>query len=280
MFLEIVKFFIYSALIVLISKYILVKTLRNLGENLNLKPQTIGEIAGYATSMPELLTITISSFSGLMGASISNVISSNVINLVQYIVAIAFNRNGKYLSNRAIKTDIILVILTIIIPITLIIMNIEESIKIVPIFILLFGLFKVINSNVHKLYLRKEDHILEKEIEKEAKSERHNITKTIRHILILLVTGMALYIIGDRLGVVLENLCNIFEIPEFIIGILLGFITSIPELITFFESQKHYSTKKDTMPGVVEATNNLLVSNIVNLFIIQTLGIVVFSWVS
>ena len=280
MFLEIVKFFIYSALIVLISKYILVKTLRNLGENLNLKPQTIGEIAGYATSMPELLTITISSFSGLMGASISNVISSNVINLVQYIVAIAFNRNGKYLSNRAIKTDIILVILTIIIPITLIIMNIEENIKIVPIFILLFGLFKVINSNVHKLYLRKEDHILEKEIEKEAKSERHNITKTIRHILILLVTGMALYIIGDRLGAVLENLCNIFEIPEFIIGILLGFITSIPELITFFESQKHYSTKKDTMPGVVEATNNLLVSNIVNLFIIQTLGIIVFSWVS
>ena len=280
MFLEIVKFFIYSALIVLISKYILVKTLRNLGENLNLKPQTIGEIAGYATSMPELLTITISSFSGLMGASISNVISSNVINLVQYIVAIAFNRNGKYLSNRAIKTDIILVILTIIIPITLIIMNIEENIKIVPIFILLFGLFKVINSNVHKLYLRKEDHILEKEIEKEAKSERHNITKTIRHILILLVTGMALYIIGNRLGAVLENLCNIFEIPEFIIGILLGFITSIPELITFFESQKHYSTKKDTMPGVVEATNNLLVSNIVNLFIIQTLGIVVFSWVS
>lgn len=277
MFLEIVKFFIYSALIVLISKYILVKTLRNLGENLNLKPQTIGEIAGYATSMPEFLTITISSFSGLMGASISNVLSSNIINLIQYVAAITMNKNGKYLNNKAIEIDVVLVALTIIIPIGLIMMKIESNIKIVPMFILLFGLFKVINTNVHKLYLRREDHILEKEIEKEAKGERHNIGKTIRHILILLVTGISLYIIGDKLGVVLENLCNIFGIQEFIVGILLGFITSIPELMTFFESQKYYKSKKNQMPGVVEATNNLLISNILNLFIIQTVGITIFN---
>ena len=277
MFIEIIKFFIYSTLIVLISKYILVKTLRNLGENLNLKPQTIGEIAGYATSMPEFLTITISSFSGLMGASISNVLSSNIINLIQYVAAITMNKNGKYLNNKAIKTDVVLVALTIIIPIGLIMMKIESNMKIVPMFILLFGLFKVINTNVHKLYLRKEDHILEKEIEKEAKGERHNISKTIRHILILIVTGISLYIIGDKLGVVLENLCNIFGIQEFIVGILLGFITSIPELMTFFESQKYYKSRKNQMPGVVEATNNLLISNILNLFIIQTVGITIFN---
>ena len=52
-------------------------------------------------------------------------------------------------------------------------------------------------------------------------------------------------------------------------------ITSIPELITFFESQKYYKKRKNQMPGVVEATNNLLTSNILNLFIIQSLGIVV-----
>ena len=277
MFIEILKFFIYSTLIVLISKYVLVKTLRNLGENLNLKPQTIGEIAGYATSMPEFLTITISSFSGLMGASISNVLSSNIINLIQYVAAITMNKNGKYLNNKAIEIDVVLVALTIIIPIGLIMMKIESNIKIVPMFILLFGLFKVINTNVHKLYLRREDHILEKEIEKEAKGERHNIGKTIRHILILLVTGISLYIIGDKLGVVLENLCNIFGIQEFIVGILLGFITSIPELMTFFESQKYYKSKKNQMPGVVEATNNLLISNILNLFIIQTVGITIFN---
>ena len=47
MFYEFVKFVIYSGVIVLISKYILVRTLRNLAENLNLKPKTVGDIAGY-----------------------------------------------------------------------------------------------------------------------------------------------------------------------------------------------------------------------------------------
>ena len=44
MFLEIIKFIIYSALIVLISKYILVTTLRKLAESLKLKPKTVGNI--------------------------------------------------------------------------------------------------------------------------------------------------------------------------------------------------------------------------------------------
>ena len=41
MILEIVKFIIYSGLIVIISKYILVKTLRKLAESLNLKAKTV-----------------------------------------------------------------------------------------------------------------------------------------------------------------------------------------------------------------------------------------------
>lgn len=63
MLLEIIKLMFYSGLIVLISKYILVKTLRKLAENLSLKPKVVGEISGYATSVPELLTITVSSLS-------------------------------------------------------------------------------------------------------------------------------------------------------------------------------------------------------------------------
>ena len=54
MFFEIAKFILYSGLVVLIAKYILVITLRKLAENLDLKPKTAGNIAGYATSMPEL----------------------------------------------------------------------------------------------------------------------------------------------------------------------------------------------------------------------------------
>ena len=62
---EIIKLFFYSLLIVIVSKYILVETLRKLAQVLKLKSQIVGDIAGYATSMPELLTITASSIRGL-----------------------------------------------------------------------------------------------------------------------------------------------------------------------------------------------------------------------
>lgn len=89
--------------------------------------------------------------------------------------------------------------------------------------------------------------------------------------------GIALFIIGNLLGETLEKLCFKFNIPQLIVGIILGFVTSIPELVTFFESQKHHSKSKNEIYGVVETTNNLLTSNMMNLFIIQSLGIIVFE---
>lgn len=279
MFFEVVKFIVYSGFIVLISKYILVTTLRKLAESLNLKPKTVGDIAGYATSMPELLTIGASSFNGLISASVVNVLSSNVINMIQYISSIILNKNQKAFKNKAIKIDIVLVIITIIIPIILLMLKIEISIPLVPIFVILYLLFGFLNSNAHKLYLRKEDEILEQQIEQEEKWERNNKKKTIKYIFYLLIMGILLFVIGDALGNTLESLCNIFNISQTIIGILLGFITSIPELITFFESQKHYKKQKiNDILGVVEATNNLLTSNMLNLFAIQSIGILIYTF--
>ncbi len=275
MLFEILKFIIYSTLIVLISKYILVKLLRKLAENLNLKPKTVGDIAGYATSMPELLTIIISSAKGLISVSILNILSSNIINLIQYFCSIILNKNKKAFENKAIRVDLVLVIFTILIPVLLLIFNIEINITIVPIFIILYIIFMILNNNAHKLYLQKEDKKIELEIEKEEKWERGNKKKTIKYIIYLLLTGILLFIIGELLGKTLEGLCYNFNISQTIIGILLGLITSIPELITFFESQKHYKDK-DEILGVIEATNNLLTSNLSNLFLIQSVGVLVY----
>lgn len=278
MIIEFLKFIIYSVVIVLISKYILVVTLRKLAEVLSLKPKTVGNIAGIATSMPELLTIAFSSFNGLITTSIINVLSSNVINVVQYLMAILLNRNQKLLKNKAIFTDIILVAITILLPLILVLGNVEMNIKAVPIFIILYIIFLIINNKAHKKYLKKEDKKIEGKIENEEQIEIKNKNRLPLYIFLLVITGILLFVVGDLLGNTLENLCNIFGISQTIIGILLGFITSIPELITFFESQKHYKKNKDDdILGVVEATNNLFTSNIMNLFVIQTIGILIYS---
>lgn len=206
----------------------------------------------------------------MYGASVYNILSSNVINLLQYISTIIINKNAKKLQNKAIKTDIILVSATIIIPILLAITKMRLDIYIVPLFILLYIFFKFLSNNTHKLYLKentKEDEKFFKRIP--------NKKRTLKYIFILFITGILLFFIGNTLSNVLENLCRQFNISEVIIGILLGFITSIPELITFFESQKHHKNVDNDMHGVVEATNNLLTSNILNLFIIEAIGILI-----
>ena len=265
MLIEIGKFIMYSGLIVLISKYVLVKNLRKLAESINVEAKAVGNIAGYATSIPEFLTIVTSSSRGLVGASVYNIISSNIINLIQYFIAIVKNKNVSKLKNKAIKLDIILVLVTIILPLILVRFNIEMDLFIVPIFIILYALFVFLNNNAHKLYLRNEDKILEEEIEEEKKWEKG---KTLKYIVYLLIAGILLFIVGELLGYTLENLCEKFGVKEFVIGIFLGGMTSLPELITFFESQKHYKKEENEMLGVVEATNNLLTSNVINLYII------------
>ena len=125
--------------------------------------------------------------------------------------------------------------------------------------------------------MKKEDKQLAKQIEEEGKRETGNTRKTLLYISILIVTGILLYVIGELLGDTLQQLCNRFNISQVVIGILLGFITSIPELITFFEAQKHHKQANDDMLGVVEATNNLLTSNVLNLFVIQSIGIVLYG---
>lgn len=277
LFLEILQFILYTGLIVIISKYILVKTLRNLAENLKLKPKTVGKIAGIATSAPELLTIGASSYNGLLSASIYNVLSSNVINLIQYYAAIILNKNQKSFKNKAIKVDLFLVGLTIILPIFFILIKSELQVAMVPGLILLYFGFNKINSNAHKLYLKEEDKKIEKIQEKEDKWERGNKRKITKNVLILIVTGILLFIVGDLLGNTLENLCLSFGVPQLVIGIILGFATSIPELITFFESQKHHAKSQNDILGVVEATNNLLTSNMMNLFLIQSVGVIIFT---
>lgn len=268
--LEFIQFIIFSTLIVVISKYLLVTVLRKLSKQLKLSSRTTGNIAGIATSVPELLTVSFSAFTGLIEISSFNIISSNIINFIQYLISIFINKNQNILSNKALKIDIIMIIFTILLPLVLI--NVQKDISIIPAFILLFILFYIINKNAHKLYLSK----VRTTIEKEEQVKTNKIQIGLNFIYLILI-AILLYLIGSLLSNTLTNLCIKFNIPEFILGVLLGVITSTPELITFIESQKHHMKNENRETGVVEATNNLLTSNIMNLFIIQSIGILIYT---
>lgn len=284
-FIEIIKFLLYSFAIVIVAKYLLVPTLRKLSELFNLGPKAAGNIAGIATSVPELLTVSFAAYAGFIETGIYNVLSSNIINLAQYLGAIYINKNQKYIRNKAIRIDIIMVIITIIIPAFMVVANIKVNMLTVIFFVGLLCLFYYINLNVHKLYLKKQDEQINKEENSKYTQEEELIKKSskrglqiIINIVYIIFIAIALYLIGNLLSDSLTNLSITFKLPDFVLGIALGFITSIPELITFTEAQR----KPDKQAvgaelGVVEATNNLLTSNLLNLFAIQSIGIIIYN---
>ena len=281
---ELVKFIILSLGIVALSKYLLVPVLRRISQLLELGPKASGNIAGFATSVPELLTVIFSAASGLISTSIYNILSSNVINLIQYIFSIYLNKNQKHLNSKAIKIDLLLVIITILIPIFLVVSNIEINTNLVIIFIILLAVFYYINYNSHRLYLEKEQQeILQEEIEEEKEEYRFkkkNKKTVILYWIYLIFITVGLYVVGELLSKSLTNLSNIFALPEIVLGTLLGVITSIPELLTFIEAQrkeKKKNSEEANKLGVIEATNNLLTSNILNLFAIQSIGIIIYT---
>ncbi|MCI8397208.1 MAG: hypothetical protein HFJ52_06235 [Clostridia bacterium] len=274
---EVLKFIICSLAIVLISKQILVKLLRKIAEILDLSPKAVGNVAGVATSMPELLTVFFSSIQGLYGTSIYNIISSNVINFIQYIWSITINKNWKILKNKALKIEIGIVVFTILIPIAMLAIGMEDNIEIVPIFILLFILLYYIKGNAYKLYkINAMSSKEEEEIQKEKKWVKNKKKLAVITILQLLGVGIILFFIGNILGNTLDTLSTAFGVPQAVIGIILGFVTSIPELITFIEAQKHHSKATDNTQGVIEATSNLFASNMLNLFVIESIGILTY----
>lgn len=226
--------------------------------------------------MPELLTVFFSSLQGLLGTSMFNIISSNVINFIQYIWSIRLNKNEKVIKrNRALKIELVAIISTIIIPIAMVIANIEAELKIVPIFILLFIMLYYIKTNAYKVYKMDALSEIEERKIKEEKKWAKNKKKAIWTWIQLGLTGIVLYSIGSLLGNTLDILSSRFNIPQFIIGIILGFITSIPELITFVEAQRNHENRSDEQ-GVIEATSNLFTSNMLNLFVIESIGIVIY----
>jgi Ca2+/Na+ antiporter len=259
-------------LIVLISKYILVTAIRKLAEYLNLKPHTVGNIAGFATSIPELLTTCVSSLAGLPSAGLYNILSSNIINFIQFFGTVIINKNLSGLKNRAIKVNIVLAIITIIIPLLIAVYNIEMGLYLVPLLLMIFILFIILNNEIHRSYLRKEDRRINKIIEKETKEEIKK-RKVCKYVVILALSSILLYFVGNFLGDTIEVLCINFNVSQMAIGVLLGFFTSLPEFIAFFESQRHHNKNENDIVGMVEAANGLLMSNVMNLFIILTLGI-------
>ena len=93
-------------------------------------------------------------------------------------------------------------------------------------------------------------------------------------MVVILVSG---YFIGD----VAENLIRVLGVPAWMIGWILGLISSIPEMSGFFEIYRKYK-KAGSLKGMEdtqEALDTLVASNMCNLCLILPFGILIVAFI-
>jgi len=138
--------------------------------------------------------------------------------------------------------------------------------------IALFVVYKIVDHMINTSGLHEEGHDAEE-------SAQASLAKGMAAILggtaVILIAG---YFLGHSAGILVQQLA----LPAWLVGWVLGLITSLPELAAFFLIYRAAKIrgKLDDLADTQEALDALVASNMVNLGIILPLGMLITHWFS
>jgi len=280
---EIVEFVILTVLIVAVAKYLLYMPAKRIAERLKFSEHGAGQMLGYLTSAPELVASIAVASTGLMATVAYNILSSNVINVLLALSAAAwFGQTRRMFSARLWRENLIIAI-SIIVPILLLVTGQVESAWVIPVFIATYVVYLFVIKRITADDAAPTEHI-DPEGPEDAASVATQVHTGVRgyvtlQALLILVALASLYFLGTALGDTVYELGTTFGVPEIILGIVIGVVTSLPEWTTFFSSYA-WHRKNGTNRANEEVMHNLLASNVSNLLLVQTIGLAVFLLVA
>ncbi len=259
-----------AATIVASVRYLLVPGIGRVGAVLKFSAKLRGQIIGYATSVPEFTVLMAGAFNGVFNAGMWNIASSNIINLVLFLVTVVAFRQQLDLRNKSFSDEITFGILSIIIPLGMFVLHIGTGYGTALGLVIFFVLYKVLDKRLNKAG-------------KPAIVPPGSESSTWWGGSIMLVAGVAVILLAGRfLGASAGALVKQLHVPAWAVGWILGLVTSVCELASFIEIYRIHRPKdspthiKDTQ----EALDALVASNISNLGLILPLGMVVYLMVA
>lgn len=263
MIISLVWFAISAAGIVVIAKYALYDPIQRLVSYTRASKVVSGQILGYLTSAPELVSTVFIAATGFFTAAAFNVLGSNVINVFLVVTAALWFRHLPALMHARYRLDILIVGGSIVLPLVLVATDTATQMWTVPLFLTLLIAYFVL------LRTRSDPH-------EEADSQPDPLPSTVTNwsvnSIVVLAGLVGLYFLGSQLGDSVYSLGYAFGVPAVVLGGLAAIATSLPELTTFFSSFEKNGSSAST-----EVVHNLLASNVSNLLIIQTIGVVVYN---
>lgn len=254
-----------AAAIIALVKFGLLKGIDNVANAMNWSAKARGQVTGYATSVPEFVCLVSAGLAGVWEAGLWNIASSNIINAGLMMVAVTYHGQIKDLINRRFVDEILFASLAVIVPLALMQFGMDTQWYLVPILLGFFGLYQLVDKRVNRP--KKDD------------EPAHETVGSLPFGIILGLSALiAIAIAGIFLGDATAEVVRQLGIRPAIAGWILGVVTSIPELVTFFAiyAAARREGKLKDLNDTQEALDNLTGSNMANVGIVYPIGLLAY----
>jgi Ca2+/Na+ antiporter len=273
-------------------RFLMMPGIRGLAAALNFSTKTTGQVIGYATSLPELTVLVAAALSGVFEAGFWNIASSNIINCILFLSAVAVYRQHKELRQHLFRDELGFALLSVCVPIGLAVTGVALSYPIAAALLGLFVVYRLLDARLNRgagfqpaaslpeLHAKIATATATAHAERDVEGGGMPLPKAIGLLVAALVVILAA---GRFLGASAAELVVRLDVPSWALGWLLGVITSLPELTSFFEVyhlRRAAGIIDETVEDTQEALDALVSSNMCNLALILPIGTICYLLVT
>jgi Ca2+/Na+ antiporter len=254
-----------AAAIIVLVKYGLLAGINQIAGAMKWSAKARGQVTGYATSVPEFVCLVAAGLAGVWEAGLWNIASSNIINAGLMVLAISYYRQFGALFNKRFLDEVGFATLAIAVPLVLMKAGMDTQWYLVPVLLVFFVVYQVVDRRINR----------------PAKGDEHSgeAVGSLPLGLILGITALiAIAIAGIFLGDATAQVVQQLGVRPALAGWILGVVTSIPEMVTFFAvyAAAHREGKLEDLNDTQEALDNLTGSNMANVGIVYPFGLLAF----
>ncbi len=257
-----------AGLIVLIVKFGLLRGIDQIANAMNWSAKARGQVTGYATSVPEFVCLVSAGLAGVWEAGLWNIASSNIINVALMSLAVMRYRQFGELFNLRFVDELFFAALAIFVPIVLMHWGMDTRWFLVPLLLGFFVVYQIIDKRVNRA------------------AKKDETTEAVGNLPFGLILGLsaliAITIAGVFLGDATAAVVKQMGIRPTVAGWILGFVTSIPEVVSFFAvyAAARREGRLQDLNDTQEALDNLTGSNMSNVGVVYPIGLLAFLLVS
>ncbi|MDJ0781417.1 MAG: hypothetical protein QNJ22_05565 [Desulfosarcinaceae bacterium] len=255
-----------AAVTVLAVRFLLMRGIDRVCLALQLSNKTRGQLVGYVTSVPEFTIVVAAGLSGVFDAGFWNIASSNIINFGLFLIALFAYGQHRDLLSLQLLDEVGFGVLSIAVPLAMHALAVTINGGVALLLLAFFGLYKLID-----LRLNRPVRVPEAAAEPSGEGPLRGMAAILVGVLIVLVAGRFL---GSSAHALIVEL----KMPSWIVGWVLGFITSLPEAVSFFEifRLEKQRGRLHRIDDAQQGLDALVASNMSNLGLILPAGMGVY----